>query len=285
MKIKQFIFLFTCLFFASSIHGQSISIISKFDPRLVKYYKVDTCRVYENVSNGQQTLQFLKKAYLFDGNGNISQEIEFGQSEFDGHTITKYEYNSNNLISRKIVLRPQRDPIEYNYFNSGNKWLRMTTVYPFQKEYIVQTNDQGLILGILGKGMIPERDSITFETTGKEVFGTLEEYEYRYNRFNKISKENYYYLGVNLRTITYQYTPNGYGPPISMNLYKDESKIAESTTIFTYDPTGFLLIEVQKDNTNGYTNTLEYEYAYHYDSPIFEKVPELKDNQKFWLGK
>lgn len=285
MKIKQFIFLFICLLFASSIHGQSISIISKFDPRLVKYYKVDTCRVYENVSNGQQTLQFLKKAYLFDGNGNISQEIEFGQSEFDGHTITKYEYNSSNLISRKIVLRPQRDPIEYNYFNSGNKWLRMTTVYPFQKEYIVQTNDQGLILGILGKGMIPERDSITFETTGKEVFGTLEEYEYRYNRFNKISKENYYYLGVNLRTITYQYTPNGYGPPISMNLYKDESKIAESTTIFTYDPTGFLLIEVQKDNTNGYANTLEYEYAYHYDSPIFEKVPELKDNQKFWLGK
>ena len=40
-----------------------------------------------------------------------------------------------------------------------------------------------------------------------------------------------------------------------------------------------------KDNVTGYTNTLEYEYAYHYDSPIFDVTPELKENQKFWLGK
>lgn len=285
MRLKQFLFLSICLLFSIVAQGQSIQLVSKFDSRLIKYYKVDTCRVYENVNNGQQTLQFLRKLYIFDQNGNISQEVEFGQNEYDGHTITKYEYNSYNLITRKLVLRPQRDPIEYNYTNSGNKWLRMVTTYPFQKEYVVQTNDQGLVIGILGKGMVPERDSITYENTGREIFGTLEEYEYRYNRFNNISKENYYYLSRNVRTITYQYSPNGYGAPISMKLFKEESKIPEATTIFTYDPTGFLLIEVQKDNLTGYTNTLEYEYAYHYDSPIFEKTPELKENQRFWLGK
>jgi hypothetical protein len=285
MKIRQFIILSICLLFASFVHGQSISILSKFDPRLIKYYKVDTCRVYENVSNGQQTVQYLKKAYLFDANGNISQEIEFGQSEFDGHTITKYEYNANNLISRKIVMRVDRDPIEYTYYNVGNKWTSMVTTYPFQKEYTVQTNDQGLVLGILGKAMIPEKDSITDEPTGKEIFGVMEEYEYRYNRHSKISKENYYYQGRIVRTITYQYTPNGYSPPISMSYFKEESTLPETTTTFTYDPTGFLLMEIMKDNVTGYTNTLEYEYAYHYDSPIFDVTPELKENQKFWLGK
>lgn len=285
MKVKQFIILSICLLFVSFVQGQSINILQKFDPRLIKYYKVDTCRIYENVNNGQQTIQYLRKAFLFDANGNISQEIEFGQSEFDGHTIIKYEYNSSNLISRKIVLRPERDPIEYTYYNDGIKWKSMVTTYPFQKEYTVQTNDQGLVLGILGKAMVPEKDSITDEPTGREVFGVLEEYEYRYNRHNKISKENYYYLGRLVRTITYQYSPNGYSPPLSMSAYKDDSKFPETTTTFTYDPTGFILLEVLKDNETGYTNTLEYEYAYHYDSPIFKVTPELKQNQRFWLDK
>lgn len=285
MNVKQILFLFISLFFSSFVYGQSINILQKFDPRLIKYYKVDTSRVYENVSNGKETVQYLRKLYIFDQNGNISQEVEFGQGEFDGHTIIKYEYNSYNLINRKIVLRPERDPIEFTYYNSDKKWLRMVTTYPFQKEYIVQSNDQGLVLGILGKGMVPERDPITYEYTGKEVFGVMEEYEYRYNRHNKIAKENYYYLGKPVRTITYQYTPNGYSPPISMNYFKEDSTIPETTTFFTYDPTGFLLMEVMKDNATGYTNTLEYEYAYHYDSPIFDVKPELKEGQKFWLGK
>ena len=127
MRLKQFLFLSICLLFSIVAKGQSIQLVSKFDSRLIKYYKVDTCRVYENVNNGQQTLQFLRKLYIFDQNGNISQEVEFGQNEYDGHTITKYEYNSYNLITSKLVLRPQSDPLEYYYSNSGNKWLKLVT--------------------------------------------------------------------------------------------------------------------------------------------------------------
>ncbi|MCO5234128.1 MAG: hypothetical protein LC105_13170 [Chitinophagales bacterium] len=246
---------------------------------------MDTCRVYENVSDGTQTTQYLRKIYLFNGLGNIAQEVEFGVNEYDGHTIIKYEYNSNGLISRKQILRPERDPIEYIYYNSGNKWLKMSTIYPYPKDYEIQSNEQGLILGILGKAMVPERDSLTGELTGKEIYGTMEEYEYRYNRFYKVVKETYYYLGRDIHTITYQYPPNGYGLPLSMSYFKEDSKTPEYTIIYTYDPHGFLHMEVNKDITTGYTNTLEYEYSYHYDSPIHEQQPEMKKGQQFWIGK
>ncbi|MCO5230254.1 MAG: hypothetical protein M9958_03765 [Chitinophagales bacterium] len=276
--------IFVLLLFANS-KAQSVNIIPKFDFKLVKYYKLDTCRVYENVSNGTQTTQYLRKLYLFNNQGNIAQEVEFGANEYDGHTVIKYEYNSYGLITRKQVLRPDREPIEYTYYNAGNKWLRMSMVYPYPKDFEVQANDQGLILGIIGKAMVPERDSLTGEFTGKEIYGAMDEYEYRYNRFYKVVKETYYYLGRDVHTITYQYPTNGFGSPISKSYFKEDSKIPEYTVIYTYDSHGFLHTEVTKETDSGYTNTLEYEYSFAWDSPINEQQPEMKKGQQFWLEK
>lgn len=278
------LFLIFCVGIISFSFGQSIQIVSKFDNKLTKYYKVDTCRVYENVYNGSQTVQYLRKVILFNKEGNISQEIEYGQSEYDGHTITKYDYNSDNNITRKQILRPERDPIVYDYLYEGRKWKSMVVTYPYLREFDIQTNDNGLVLGILVKSMVPQRDSITGEPTGKEIFGVMEEYEYKYNRNYKVVKEIYNYLGNPVHILTYQYTPNGYGPPISMNFFKADGKTPEITTTYTYDPTGFLIMEVTKDHVTGYTNTLEYEYAFAWDSPLKEQKPEQTKDQKFWIG-
>lgn len=284
MRLRLLFALLTFTFSVNALHSQAVNIVSKFDPKLIKYYKVDTCRVYENVDNGQQTVQYLKKLYLFNKEGYISQEVEFGQSEYDGHTIIKYDYDSYQNISRKQILKVDREPIVYEYLNIGKQWKGMTVTYPYLKEYEVQSNDQGLILGIIVKSMIPEKDSIG-DPTGKEIFGVMEEYEFRYNRHYKVVKENYYYLGTDMHTIVYQYPPNGYGLPISMSFFKPSEKAPEYTTAFSYDPTGFLHMEVTKETVSGYTNTLEYEYAYAWDSPLLDTKPELNKEQKFWIGK
>lgn len=270
--------------YSNFCQGQSISLVPKFDTKLTKYYKVDTCRVYENVSNGQQTVQYLRKLYLFNKEGLVTQEIEFGHSEFDGHTITKYDYDSHQNITRKQILKPEREAIIFDYRNQGKKWIGMTVTYPYLKEYEVQSNDQGLVLGILVKSMIPEKDSIG-EPTGKEIFGLMEEYEFRYNRNYKIVKENFFYMGEPMSSKVYQYSPNGYGPPLNMSFMKPDEKTPEYITTYSYDPTGFLHMEVTKESETGYTNTLEYEYAYAWDSPLLEQRPELQKDQKFWIGK
>ncbi len=281
----RLLFLIVSLSFSFNFcHGQAISLVPKFDPKLTKYYKVDTCRVYENVSNGQQTVQYLRKLYLFNKEGLVTQEVEFGQSEYDGHTITKYDYDSYQNITRKQILKPEREPIVFDYRNQGKKWIGMTVTYPYLKEYEVQSNEEGLVLGILVKSMIPERDSIG-EPTGKEIFGLMEEYEFRYNRHYKIVKENFYYMGEEMSSKVYQYPPNGYGAPLSMSYFKFGEKVPEYITTYSYDPTGFLHMEVTKESGTGYTNTLEYEYAYAWDSPLLEEKPELQREQKFWIGK
>lgn len=285
-KMQFRLLLLACSFLLSIewTHGQSITLVPKFDSKLTKYYKVDTCRVYENVSNGQQTVQYLRKLYLFNSEGLISQEVEFGQSEFDGHTIIKYDYNSNHNITRKQILRPEREPIIYDYRYTGNKWTSMTATQPILREFEIQSNDVGLVLGIIVKSMIPERDTLG-ELTGKEIFGKMEEYEFRYNRFYKVVKENFYYMNEEMNSKVYQYSPNGYGPPLNMSFFKAGEKTPDYVTTYTYDATGFLHMEVTKESGTGYTNTLEYEYAYAWDSPLLEKQPELEKGQKFWIGK
>lgn len=284
--ILRFLLLIVSIYtFSDYSHAQAFNIVSKFDNKLTKYYKVDTCRVYENVNNGQQTVQYLRKLYLFNSEGLVSQEVEFGQSEYDGHTITKYSYDSYQNIIRKQILRPEREPIIYDYYYVDKKWERMTVNYPVHKEYTIQTTDNGLVIGILVRSLTPKIDPLTGEFMGKDTFAVTEEYEYRYNRHYKVVKENYYYMSKDMHTIVYQFSPNGFGPPLNMSMFKPQEKTPVYTTTYSYDPTGFLHMEVTKDTDNGYTNTLEYEYAYAWDSPLHQNRPELQKEQKFWIGK
>ena len=274
--------IFACFNIAQS---QSIDLVPIFDYRLTKYYKVDTCRVYENVDNGNQTVQFLRKLYIFNAEGVVTQEVEFGEKEYDGHTIIKYDYDSYNHVTRKQILRPERQPIVYDYTYSNNRWTRMTVQYPIYKEYNIQSSDMGLVLGILVSSQAAVMDPITGEYTGKEAFMQTEEYEFRYNRFNKISKVNYFYMNKEVHHIIYDYSNSGYGLPLKKSLFKFGEKIPEYTTNYSYDPTGFLHMEVTKESGTNYTYTLEYEYAYAWDSPIRQQEPKLKKKQDFWIGR
>ncbi|HZH68174.1 MAG TPA: hypothetical protein VFD65_03155 [Chitinophagales bacterium] len=269
----------------SLAQSQSIDLVPKFDHRLTKYYKVDSCRVYENVNNGNQTVQFLRKLYIFNSEGLVSQEVEFGQNEYDGHTIIKYDYDSYHNITRKQILRPQREPIIYDYTNIGNKWVRMTVQYPIFKEYNIQTSDMGLVLGILVSSQAAVMDPITGEYTGKEAFMQTEEYEFRYNRFNKIAKVNYFYMNKEIHNIVYEYSNSGYGLPLNKSFFKYGEKVPEYTTTYTYDPTGFLHMETTKESATNFTSTLEYEYVYAWDSPILQQKPPTKKRQDFWIGR
>lgn len=271
--------------FFTNAWTQSIDLVSKFDERLTSYYKVDTCRVYENVSGGGQTVQFLRKLYIFNENGLVSQEVEFGESEYDGHTVIKYAYNEHNKITRKQILRPQRSPIVYDYNYVGPKWVRMTVQYPIFKEYEIQSSDQGLVLGMIVSSEAPVVDPLTGEYTGKNAFMKTEEYEFRYNRFNKISKVNYFYMNQETHNTIYEYSNQAYSVPISKRFYKTGEKEPEYVTQFSYDDTGFLHMEVTKESETGYTHTLEYEYAFRWDSPKHQQAPPQKKEQKFWIGK
>jgi|GEM_PF-4514419 len=271
--------------FLSYARAQAVDLVPLFDTKLTKYYKVDTCRMYENVSSDGKTIQYLRKVYLFNKEGLVTQEIEFGQSDYEGHTITKYDYNANGQVITRQVLKPDREPVVTNYTYQDNRWTGMTVTYPFIKEYEVQSTDQGLVLGIIGRAMIQEQDSLTGEPTGREIMGNIEEYEFRYNRHYKVVKESFYYYGRDYHVKTYEYPPNGYGPPVSMSFFKPFEKNPEYKTIYTYDGRGFRIMEVTNDMVSGYKTTLEYEYAFAPDSPVHDKAPEVKQGQQFWIGK
>ena len=286
MVARISLFLLLICSFASNSFAQSLELVPKFDYNLIKYYKVDTCRVYENVNNGKQTIQYLKKIYIFNPDGTIAQEIEVGKDEYDAYNTIKFSYDENQNISRKAILRPGREPIVYDYYYTGKKWTKMVVSYPVFKEFEVQTNDQNLVLGILVWTNIPKIDEKTGEYTNKDTFAVAEEYEFRYNRFNKIAKENYYYKDRGLlHSIVYEYANREYGLPLTKSYYEGDNKEPSYVTHYTYDGTGFLHMEVKKETDTGYINTLEYEYAYAWDSPIYDKIPPLKKGQKFWIGK
>ncbi len=285
MKIKTLWILFWLVTSVQFVHAQAIDLVPKFDSRLIKYYKVDSCRVYENVTDGDKTVQYLTKLYIFNPEGFISQEIEFGQSEYDGNIVIKYAYDSDNNITRRQIYRPQRESIIYDYTNIGKKWVKMTVNFPIFKEFEIQSSDTGLILGIEVSSDAAIIDELTGEYTGKNAFMKTEEYEFRYNRFNKISKVYYYYQNREVHNIIYEYSTNGYGLPLKKSFYKYGEKVPDYTTEYSYNPTGFLQMEVTKESATNFTTTLEYEYAYAWDSPALQQKPELKKEQKFWIGK
>ena len=289
MRLLALIF---SIFLYSITSAQSLEMVSKFDSRLMKYYKVDTCKMYETIKGKHETIKYLTKVFIFNPAGNVSKEIEF--DIVDHHIIQSitYSYNADQNLIRKTISRPERDPIVYDYLYRGEKWIGIKTTYPYYKEYEIQATETGLVLGILGKAKIQELDPETYEPTGKEVFGTMEEYEYRYNRHYKIVKETYYYMNKGISMTTYQFPPNGYGAPLSKKYYKafgeqelDSLKAPLTITTYSYDGTGFLSEEVTKDNEAGTQNTLSYEYAYAYDSPLKQRQPEKKRGEKFWIGK
>ncbi|MCO5249124.1 MAG: hypothetical protein M9887_09280 [Chitinophagales bacterium] len=288
-------FLSVCItfFFLINISAQSIELVSKFDTRLMKYYKVDTCRMYETVKSGNVKTKYLTKIYLFNSEGNISKEVEFDIRTHDIIQTILYSYNGDQNIVRKEIRQSGRESVIFDYQYYGGKWVGMTTTYPYYKEYEVQSTESGLILGIIGKAQTQELDPITYEPTGKEVLGKIEEYEYRYNRYNKIVKENYYYMDRPISTSIYQFPPNGYGAPLSKKFFKvqgtdmvlDSLKTPLTYTTYSYNGTGFLEEESTKDAEEGTSYTLSYEYAFSYDSPINQYKPKQKVKEKFWLGK
>jgi hypothetical protein len=260
--------LFSALFSANA-HSSS----EAFDPKIIQFYKVDSCKVYVREPGDHAPL--LTYIYVFNPDGTIHRKMKLPFYDDEDTLVTTFDY-VNGLLVRALTLQEGRTPQEILYAYRGRVPVRKVVKFYDTKDYEIFTDDEGTILSMVGSGLIPEKDSITGEPTGKSVVGQLDEYEFRYNRFKKKTKEVYYYMYQEYSQSVYDYGPNGNQPLLSKTIYKMGNKVPDLTIHYTYGGNSLLLKEESKDGaTQGITVT-EYEYIYHPSSMMHQPAPVLK---------
>jgi hypothetical protein len=247
-----------------------------FDPNLIKYYKVDSCVIrLTEVAFGEIEKRVAEK-YIFDKMGNATQKIIYSAYEDEAPTIIDYEYNMNGQLIKSTTNRPDREPIITLYSYRGKFMVGKKVNLPEEREYEIYITDQGLKLGMIGRSLIEEKDTLSGEPTGRRIMGNIEEYEYKYNRYNKMTREIFYYYGNEFHNKEFDYGPNGNAPLMSMKMYRNGSRQAESVTVYTYAGNSLLQREELTDLMTGDKRTLDYEYFYAPSSPMNNqpKMPE-----------
>lgn len=256
-------------------------LISVFDPPLIRYYKVDSCLVHLTETSYGQPEKRLAEKYIFDGMGNVTQKITYSSYEDEAPTITEYEYNMNGQLIKSTTQRPERDPIITWYAYRGKFMTGKKVNLPEEREYEIFITDDGLRLGMIGRSLIDEKDTLTGELTGRKIMGNIEEYEYRYNRFNKVTREIFYYYGNEFHNKEFDYGPNGNGPLLSMKIYRNGSRQPDSKTVYTYAGNSLLQREEQTDLVTGDLRILDYEYFYAPSSPMNQQPKAPQTPVKF----
>lgn len=252
-----------------------------FDPNLIKYYKVDSCVVHMTISGGDVLEKRDSDIYYFDGMGNVTKHVKLSAYEDEPPTITTFEYNMNGLLIKSEMQRPEMEPIITLYGWRGKIMAGKKVNLPEEREYEIYSTDEGLKLGMVGRSLIPEKDSLTDEPTGRMIMGTVEEYEYRYNRFNKMTREVFYYYGAEFHSKEFDYGPNGNAPVLSMKMYRNGSRVPDYITTYTYAGNSLLQREDSSDPSTGEVTTLVYEYFFAPTSPMNNQPKPPGTPQKF----
>lgn len=254
---------------------------SIFDPNLIKYYKVDSCVLQlTEVGSGEIEKRVAEK-YIFDGMGNATQRIKYSDYEDEAPTTTDYEYNMNGQLIKSTTNRPDNEPIITLYGYRGKIMAGKKVNLPEEREYEIYITDQGLKLGMIGRSLIDEKDTLTGELTGRRIMGNVEEYEYRYNRYNKMTREVFYYYGNEFHNKEFDYGPNGNASLMSMKMYRNGSRQPESITTYVYAGNGLLQMEELSDPMTGDKRTLVYEYFYAPASPMNNQPKSPETPTKF----
>jgi len=274
-------YLFILLLLSIGIVSKASNPASLFDPKLVQYYKVDSCKVYmQEPGDPAKILTFI---YVFNSDGLATQKLKVPYEE-DGDTIiTNYQYVSGLLV-QELTESEGRTPQEVLYSYRGRVPVKKVVKYYDTKEYKIFSDDQGMILGMEGYGMVPEIDSLTAEPTGNMVVGKIDEYEYRYNRFNKLTREVYLYNYQEFYQIVFDYGPNGNQPLLGKVIYKMGSKVPDATVTYSYAGNGFISKETSKDGETQNITTITYEYIYNPASIMRQPAPVLKSGPSLSPG-
>jgi hypothetical protein len=244
-----------------------------FDPKLVQYYKVDTCKVY--MQEPGDPAKILTFVYVFNSDGLTTQKLKVPQDE-DGDTIvTNYQYVSGLLV-QELTEGAGRTPQEVLYSYRGRVPVKKVVKYYDTKEYEIFSDEEGMILGMVGYGMVSEIDSLTAEPTGNMVVGKIDEYEFRYNRFKKLTREVYLYNYQEFYQIVFDYGPNGNQPLMSKVTYKMGSKVPDATVTYSYGGNSLVSREESKDGETQSVTTISYEYIYNPASIMMQPAPTLK---------
>lgn len=266
-------YLLIILLLSLGIIAKASNPASLFDPKLVQYYKVDTCKVY--LQEPGDPLKILTFIYVFNSDGLVTRKMKVPQEENGDTIVTSYQYVSGLLV-QELTEGEGRTPQEVLYSYRGRTLVKKVVKYYDTKEYEVFSDDEGMVLGMVGYGMVSELDSLTAEPTGNMVVGKIDEYEFRYNRFKKLTREVYLYNYQEFYQTVFDYGPNGNQPLLSKVTYKMGSKVPDGTVTYTYGGNGLVSQEQSKDGETQSVTTISYEYIYNPASIMLQLAPTLK---------
>jgi hypothetical protein len=274
-------YLFILLMLSFGVIAKASNPASLFDPKLVQYYKVDTCKVYlQEPGDPAKVLTFI---YVFNSDGLATQKLKVPYEEGGDTIITNYQYVSGLLV-QELTEGEGRTPQEVLYSYRGRVPVKKVVKYFDTKEYEIFSDEEGMMLGMIGYGMVPEIDSLTAEPTGNTVVGKIDEYEYRYNRFKKLTREVYLYNYQEFYQIVFDYGPNGNQPLMSKVVYKMGNKVPDATVTYSYGGNSLVSKESSKDGETQSVSTTTYEYIYNPASIMLQPAPTLKSGPSLSPG-
>jgi hypothetical protein len=268
---KQFIMRFIIFAFIiiSSISVKAATTYLDFmDARFIKYYNIDTCKILvEEEDSVGNMVKRVSEIHVFYPSGQAAVSYKIPEFEDEDTVVTLYEY-ANGLLMASQRMAPGRDTVLTEYFyKNGMLYGKVVTAFD-RKEYEIYTNSDGLVLSMIGKTMIPKIDSLTGEPTGENFMGKIEEYEYRYNRFRKVTKEVFTYYDKEYYTKVNDYGPAGNGPLLSQSVYKFGSSTPDTKIVYTYGENNLPSKEETTELPAGAVSNVYFEYHLKLLQPV-----------------
>lgn len=263
----RFIIFATILLSTLSVSAAT-SYLDIIDARFIKYHNIDTCKklVEEEDSVGNMVKR-VSEIHLFYPSGLTAVSYKIPEYEDEDTVVTVYEY-ANGLLMASQKMAPGRDTVLTEYFyKNGMLYGKVVTAFD-RKEYEVYTNSDGLVLSMIGKTMVPKIDSLTGEPTGENFMGKIEEYEYRYNRYKKVTKEVFTYYDKEYYTKVNDYGPVGNGPLMSQTVFKFGNSSPDTKIVYTYGDNNLPLVEETSELPAGAVSKVYFEYHTRQAAPV-----------------
>lgn len=258
--MRFFSLIFSLCIYLSVIAGEDLINIP--EARTMSYLKVDTCKIYVEEPDSVGVLQKrLAEIHLINSFGKPAFSYILPKYEDDDTTFIYYEYMNNKLLT-KLKIKPGQDTVTtemlYNY--QGILIKKAVTGYD-RKVYDIAADEEGYIYGMEVNMMLPEVDS-TGEQTDKLVSTRVEEYEYKYNRYQKMVKEIFTYYDKEFHTKIYDYGVTGNGPLLSVLVYKMGEKEPDSKITYEYAANGLIVKETTTMLQAGTEENIYFEYTF-----------------------
>jgi len=272
----------------------SFSQENEFQSMYIKNLHVDSCIIFKMVEGDSIPVKQVVNKVIFNAEGLVKAYYIMPEYE-DADTVIKvYEYVTNKPVL-KTTYGKDVEPIETQYIYQNGILVQELISGAEPRDYDIFVDNEGRMLEKNGKTAFPEIDSVTGESTGKMVWQAIDAYEYKYNKYKKVSEEIFNFYGQESYRAIYDYGPAGNMPLQKKTIYRYGNKVPDTEVLFTYTSNNLIASQEYRELEEGTSSLLEYEYFYAappagtkvnpatptgFTPPPPTKLPKGKGNEK-----